>query len=96
MKLPLLVETDDFHDDVYEKSVKDADGHPIAIVTAIYGTDGEANAAFIVQACNAHDDLVDALRMARTVLEGAIHPSCRKPGDSIDKIAAALAKAGAA
>jgi hypothetical protein len=51
----------------------------------------EANAAFIVRACNAHDDLVRALR----------NLSWLQPGDQIgssdvESIRAALAKAGAA
>lgn len=33
--------------------------------------DHDANAAFIVRACNAHDDLVAALREAHSALNGA-------------------------
>lgn len=50
-----------------------------------------ANAAFIVRACNAHEDLVAALREAQAALNGA--PNTVGLHTQID---AALAKAGAA
>ncbi len=50
----------------------------------------KANAEFIVRACNAHDDLVEALKYSRKFIPHN-HPD--KPWEEID---AALAKAGAA
>lgn len=54
-------------------------------------SEAEANAAFIVRACNAHEDLVAALREAQAALNGA--PNTVGLHTQID---AALAKAGAA
>jgi len=44
----------------------------IASISWIEGEDGKANAAFIVQACNAHDELLEAVKM---VIEAAIGAS---------------------
>lgn len=58
----------------------------------------KATAAFIVRACNAHDDLVEALELAvqyvgKGVAEGA-YDGCIMPGEkALDAIEAALAKA---
>jgi hypothetical protein len=45
--------------------------YPGRIVCDIDGADGEAeaNAAFIVRACNAHDDLVGALQIAANAVK---------------------------
>lgn len=50
----------------------------------------EANAAFIVRACNAHDELVAALRKVEHTITGTPAVLC------LGTIRAALAKAGAA
>lgn len=85
-----------------------SDGECIAKVEGDYKQDWqrmEANAALIVRAVNAHDDLVRALRVARQQVI-TLHPSGDNRGDSLDMrdtvqssvldvIDAALAKAGA-
>ena len=58
----------------------------------------EANAAFIVQACNAHDDLVAALRALREVVGWLnVTPEGYEtvPPHIVAEARAALAKAGA-
>jgi hypothetical protein len=50
-----------------------ADNNMIASCTGYYGRDGAiANAAFIVRACNSHDNLVDALQEAVDALAGGL------------------------
>lgn len=59
-------------------------------------TDQVANAAFIVRAVNAHDDLVSALKMADAWIRQAKLHGCKLPSDNTDaRNRAALAKAGA-
>lgn len=82
------------------------DGYAIADATVYHGRHGgaeEANAAFIVRAVNAHDDLVAALRKARNAISEEVlaagdedHPTIARHARIIDEIDAALAKAGAA
>ena len=55
-----------------------------------------ANAAFIVRACNAHDDLVAALRKAEFTLQTLTSRTARERDACVVEIRAALAKAGAA
>jgi hypothetical protein len=62
--------------------------------------EAKANAAFIVQACNAHGDLVAAVRSAVAVLSRSEAEARRKNlphgiGDAIVYLTSALAKAGA-
>lgn len=75
--------------------------HPAHIAGGVIYRD----AAFIVRACNAHDDLVSALRDAiRSIDEEVMaagddaktHPVIRSHARIADKARAALAKAGAA
>jgi hypothetical protein len=78
----------------------DGDGH----VALLAGSDfnvatEEANAAFIVRACNAHDALVAALRELIDDADNSgvtAHFKGRGFDESIEKARAALAKAGAA
>lgn len=58
-------------------------------MTAGYGQTQASDAAFIVTACNAHDDLVAALRLAQEIIDG-YRP--HTVGDDM-QIRAALAKA---
>lgn len=37
-------------------------------------------------------DLIQAAQNARTILFGATHPACRRPGDGIEQLDAALAR----
>lgn len=65
------------------------------------GDQGKANAAFIVRACNAHEELVAALRGARSDLTWVLsgdkpfgnEPEQRALHNIVDSINAALAKA---
>ena len=64
-----------------------APGYPVCrMVRGPVGADGEdrANAAFIVRACNAHDDLLAAAKMA-----------VKREGDYLGALDAAIAKAEA-
>lgn len=54
------------------------------------------DAAFIVRACNAHDDLVAALRKAEFTLQTLTSRTARERDACVVEIRAALAKAGAA
>lgn len=47
------------------------------------------NANLIVAA----PEMLAALKLAAVILEGAIHPGCRKPGDGLEQIHAVIAKA---
>jgi hypothetical protein len=51
--------------------------------------ENRANALLIVAA----PEMLAALKLAAVILEGAIHPGCRKPGDGLDQIRAVIAKA---
>ena len=54
----------------------------------------EANAAFIVRACNSHEALVEALKQALELIEPSAFPKLiHTEGDTIRKALAALAKA---
>ncbi len=56
----------------------------------------EANAAFIVKACNAHDDLVDALRQLTAYVQGYGYGErwAGRPHAQMDRAVEALKKAG--
>lgn len=62
--------------------------------------DRAANAAFIVRACNAHDELVAALKFAKPIVGAVVAASSNETREQrekvYNKIVAALAKAGAA
>ena len=69
--------------------------------TGISQDEAEANAAFIVRACNAHDDLVKALKNLLDYADGMHRAQAHEEGHDIDyetfpEARAALAKAGAA
>ena len=53
------------------------------------------NAAFIVRACNAHDDLVEAIEHAQAYIMANRGSVSTKPTEIAEKIRAALAKAKA-
>lgn len=69
-----------------EDWIVSGDGNPVAAAHM----NAEANAAFIVRACNAHDDLVRALRHAVEAFEADNDKSWY-----VAEARAALAKAGA-
>lgn len=86
----------------FDSVIRDADGLSIGQADD-YGKSRDeqlANAAFIVQACNAHDDLVaaakgilDHMQPTGTVGSGYRTDRC---GKYLQQLRAALAKAGAA
>ena len=62
----------------------DTNGIHVAEATDHSGLHGERNAAFIVRACNAHDELVAALRSAVAVWDKVGYPvSVAKEVDSV-------------
>lgn len=73
------------------------DGKPVCKVDDAVRIEARANAEFIVRACNAHADMLDALRMAaRHVPADALEYSEGTHGDRVypaDVIAAAIARA---
>ena len=60
----------------------DEDATRIADVTNHYHVPSEANAHFIVQACNAHDDLLAALEDATDQLEACGQGSCAQTAEA--------------
>jgi hypothetical protein len=91
-----------FNGGTYLGNVVDAAGETIRVTgfALSSGLVAEANAAFIVRAVNAHDDLVNAAKAVLAEREGEI-PTAGWLKDSHDSrkalsdLAAALAKAGA-
>ena len=75
------------------------DGYVVARLGRFYTDTQEANAAFIVRSCNAHDDLVAALRLAMPIVGGACSdPSISEQtrtarSSAYTKLAAALSRA---
>ena len=53
----------------------------------------EANAAFIVRACNAHDDLLNALQLAVATIERLERHAPNSANGTLDVAKAAIAKA---
>lgn len=91
-QMPLSV----YHD---SKSICNADGH-VMTVESEGATESEDRefAAFIVLACNSHEQLVAALQLARKHLDiwiGAMHETidCSDDVDALAQIDAALAAA---
>lgn len=72
----------------------DKDESHIADIHGETVQEAEATAAFIVRACNAHDDLVKALKLTAAICAG---DNCTKSGliEALELARAALAKAGA-
>lgn len=69
---PWVVAEDVFN---YRPEIRDRDGRLIAVVMAHYpmsATTQSANAAFIVRACNCHDELVEALKAASVFIRNGI------------------------
>lgn len=66
---------------------------PAGMTITWHGAEGRENAEMIVRAVNAHEELVDALDLAREFIAGAPHPAMGWQRDVLAKIDAALAKA---
>ena len=80
----------------------DSDGNAYAIADVLVGnghkSDGtkEANAAFIVKACNAHEALVDAAKFAALYCEEDWDVGAGTGKEALKKLCEALKLAGAA
>lgn len=86
-------ETIIYIDNIYSPS---SIGDIATIYCAPAGSENAANAEFIVTACNAHQDLIDALQAARNGIQWFMdeHGADESDHEMLDQIDAALAKAG--
>lgn len=76
------------HGDIFP--VKGATGRPVCVVPGQIGDEDSANAAFIVQACNSHAALVEALEAVNSM------DLTKAPSHAlVSKVRAALKLAGA-
>jgi hypothetical protein len=99
--LPWRIEPLELHEGGVKIAVVGANGETVADQQTYYPAEiSDANAALIVRAINAYDELVEALEKAKQRIEQLAHtvnvlsPGKVRAEDFTDVVVAALAKAG--
>ncbi len=77
----------------YQEIAKMRDGNSVHPHLAVTTEEQQANAAFIVRACNSHEELVGALEMCIEYFEGVTEREVEPSSEAYLKARSALAKA---